>query len=215
MNDETAALAAAAAVLVADEGLDYTEAKRKAARAAGRRGARRVELPGDEAVEEAVREHLAVFHADTQPAELRALRELALAWMERLAPLRPHLGGAAWRGTATRRSALRIDLYCDDPKMTEIELLNLSLGLEPASLARPGAEPLPVWSASVPCRALGEPVTLHLLVHDADAQRGALQPDSRGRPWRGDAAALRRLLDADASAEAVASSAGGAGGASR
>ena len=78
MNDDTAALAAAAAVLVAEEGLEYAEAKRKAARAAGRRGARRIELPSDEAVEEAVREHLAVFHADTQPAELRALRELAL-----------------------------------------------------------------------------------------------------------------------------------------
>ena len=204
MNDDTAALAAAAAVLVAEEGLEYAEAKRKAARAAGRRGARHIELPSDEAVEEAVREHLAVFHADTQPAELRALRELALSWLERLAPLRPHLAGAAWRGTATRRSALRIDLYCDDPKMAEIELLNLREGFEPASQSRPGAEPLVVWSAAVPCRALGEPVTLHLLVHDAVAQRGALQPDARGRPWRGDAAALRRLLDAETGVAEVA-----------
>jgi hypothetical protein len=41
-------------------------------------------------------------------------------------------------------------------------------------------------------------VTLHLLVHDAVAQRGALKPDARGRPWRGDAASLRRLLAAEA-----------------
>ncbi|MBI3157923.1 MAG: hypothetical protein HYZ20_21320 [Burkholderiales bacterium] len=197
MNDDTAALAAAAAVLVAEEGLEYGEAKRKAARAAGRRGARRPELPADEAVEEALREHLAVFHAETQPGELRALRELALGWLERLAPLRPHLSGAAWRGTATRRSALRIDLYCDDPKMAEIELVNLPHRFEPASLARPGAEPQVVWTAAVACRALGEPVTLHLQLHDADAQRGALQPDARGRAWRGDAAALRRLLAAE------------------
>jgi hypothetical protein len=42
----------------------------------------------------------------------------------------------------------------------------------------------------------GEPVTLHLLLHDADDQRGALKPDARGRSWRGDTAALRRLLEA-------------------
>jgi len=197
-DDDTRRIAAAAAVLVADEGMEYAEAKRKAARDLQRRGAGRAQLPGDEAVEDAVREHLAVFHADTQAGELRALRELALRWMERLAPLRPHLGGAAWRGTATRHSALRIDLYCDDPKMAEIELLNLGRDFDVGSLDRPGAEPLPVWTTSEPCRALGEPVTVHLLVRDADEQRGALQPDSRGHAWRGDAAALRRLLEAQA-----------------
>ena len=42
--------------------------------------------------------------------------------------------------------------------------------------------------------ALGEPVTLHLLLHDLDDQRGALKPDAQGRSWRGDLAALQRLL---------------------
>jgi len=37
-------------------------------------------------------------------------------------------------------------------------------------------------------------VTLHLAVRDLDAQRGALRPDARGRSWRGDAAALQRLV---------------------
>jgi hypothetical protein len=49
---------------------------------------------------------------------------MALRWMQRLRPFRPHLGGAVWRGTATRLSAVFIDLYCDDPKSAEIELLN-------------------------------------------------------------------------------------------
>jgi hypothetical protein len=193
-DDSPAHIAAAAAVLVAEEGMELGEAKRKAARAAQRHGARRVPLPSDEAVEDAVREHLALFHADTQPAELRALRRLALRWMERLAPLRPHLCGAAWRGTATRRSSLRIDLYCDDPKAAEIELLNLGRPFDVDSLERAGAAPLSVWTTFEPCPALGEPVTLHLMVRDADEQRGALQPDARGQRWRGDATALRRLL---------------------
>ena len=45
-----------------------------------------------------------------------------------------------------------------------------------------------------PSRALGEPVTVHLILHDHDDQRGALKPDARGRSWRGDLAAVRRLL---------------------
>ena len=76
-------IAAAAAELVVDEGMEYGAAKRKAAQVLGRRSGRRIELPSNEQIEQAVREHIAVFHADTQPAELRALRRLALQWMQR------------------------------------------------------------------------------------------------------------------------------------
>jgi hypothetical protein len=191
-------IAAAAAALVVEEGMEYVAAKRKAARDRPRRGARGAEMPSNEQVEDAVREHLALFHADSQPGELRALRRVALRWMERLAPLRPHLGGAAWRGTATRRSALHIDLYCDDPKMAEIELLNLGEDFDVDALERPGEDPLPVWTAATPSPELGgEPVTVHLLVRDLSEQRGALQPDAQGRRWRGDLLALRRLLADD------------------
>ena len=199
MNEPTAqeAIAAAAARLVVDEGMEYGAAKRKAARDV----APRTELPTNEQLEEAVREHIALFCADTQPAELRALRELALAWMQRLAEFRPHLSGAAWRGTATRLSALHIDLYCDDPKSAEIALINERVHYDVGSLDRAGArEPTPVLTLAAPSRALGEPVTIHLLLHDADGLRGALKPDAQQRSWRGDIAALRRLLAADAAA---------------
>jgi hypothetical protein len=190
---------AAAAALVVDEGMEYAAAKRKAARAVGHRG----ELPPNELLEDAVREHLAVFHADEQPAELMALRRVALAWMDRLEHFRPHLGGAVWRGTATRRSAVRIDLYCDDPKSAEIELLNQRIDFDVGVLDGAGGgrgEPIDVLSLAVPCPALQDSVTLHLLVNDLDALRGALKPDARGRSWRGDPAALRRLIDSEASA---------------
>lgn len=189
-------VAAAAAALVADEGLEYAAAKKKAARALGHRG----ELPSNEQLEDAVREHLAIFQADTQPGELRLLRELALQWMLRLAPFRPHLSGAAWRGTATRQSALLIDLYCDDPKAAEIGLLNLGIHFDVATQDRPGREPLDVLSLTAPLRAWNDSVTLHLLVRDLDELRGALQPDARGRSWRGDAVALQRLLDEETAA---------------
>jgi hypothetical protein len=202
-SQTTAQIAAAAAQLVVEEGLEYGAAKRKAARELGRRTARRGELPDNEAVEDEVRAYLDLFFADTQPGELAALREVALRWMERLAEFRPHLSGAVWRGTATRRSAVHIDLYCDDAKSAEIALVNQRVDYEPGALERPGAEPLNVLTVSSNSAALGEPVTVHLLVRDYDELRGALKPDAQGRSWRGDVAALHRLqADAERSGSA-------------
>lgn len=195
MSSLTAEVAAAAARLVVEEGLEYAGAKRKAARALGAR----VELPRSEAVEDEVRRYLALFCAETQPAELRALRQLALRWMVRLAQFRPHLGGAAWRGTATRLSSLHLDLYCDDAKAMEIALVNLGISYDADSLpsTRQGrrGEPVSLLTIADACPELGETVTLHLAVRDLDELRGALKPDAQGQTWRGDASALRRLLD--------------------
>jgi hypothetical protein len=44
------------------------------------------------------------------------------------------------------------------------------------------------------CAALGDWATLHLVLQGADDLRGALKPDARGHTWRGDLAALDRLL---------------------
>ncbi len=187
-------VAAAAARLVVEEGMEYAAAKRKAARDLLRHGGRGGELPSNEAVEDQVRDYLAIFHADEQPAEQRALREVARAWMRRLAAFRPHLAGAVWRGTATRHSAVLLDLYCDDPKSAEIALLNAGVRFDTGSLQRPAGEPLDVLTVHADCRELGETVPLLLALHDHDDQRGALKPDARGRSWRGDPAALERLL---------------------
>ena len=188
-------IAATAARLVVEEGMEYGAAKRKALRALGRSGAGRSTLPGNEQIEDEVRDYLALFCADTQPAELLALRRLALTWMERLAEFRPHLGGAVWRGTATRLSAIHLDLYCDDTKSAEIMLINKGVDYDVGS--RPGVrgEPVDLLSMASRCAELGETVTLFLSVLDHDDLRGALKPDSQGRSWRGDAQALRRLLN--------------------
>lgn len=184
-------LTATAARLVVEDGMEYGAAKRKAARAFGSR----VELPSDEQVEDAVREHIELFCADTQPAELRALREVAALWMGRLAEYRPHVSGAVWRGTATRLSTVRLDLYCDDPKAAEISMINAGEDYDSGALDLPGRrEPLSVLTVATPSAALGERVTLHLLLHDLDDQRGALKPDAQGRSWRGDLAALQKRM---------------------
>ena len=87
----TEEIAAAAARLVVDSGLEYGAAKHKAARALGRRGGNaRTELPSNELVEDEVRAYIELFLGDEQPGELVALREVALAWMQRMAAFRPH-----------------------------------------------------------------------------------------------------------------------------
>ena len=106
-------IAATAARLVVEEGLEYGPAKRRAVKQLGLNA--RTALPDNDTVEEAVREYISVFCGDTQPAELQALRRLALTWMERLEEFRPYLGGAVWHGTATRLSDIYIQLFCDDP----------------------------------------------------------------------------------------------------
>jgi hypothetical protein len=194
MNEGIAAeIAAMAARLIVDEGMDWGPAKQRAARDLG---APRAALPGNDEVEDAVREHIAIFHADTQPAELRALRELAAQWMARLAEFRPHLTGAVWRGTATRLSNVHLQLYCDDSKAAEIALLDRGVNFDVAETTAGRGRQVDMLILDAPSAALGERVTLCLTILDFDDLRGALKPDARGKTERGDLAALQNLLNA-------------------
>ena len=189
-------IAAAAARLVVEEGLDYGAAKRRAVKELG--APARAALPDNDAVQEQGRAYLALFRADTQPAELLALRELALAWMQRLAEFRPHLTGAVWNGTATRLSDVYLQLFCDDPKSAEIALINQGVAFEARQVRGFRGEMVDALSFSVFCSGLGEHVGVHLMIHDHDDVRGALKPAADGRPARGDEQALRARMLEDA-----------------
>ncbi len=191
----TSELASAAARLVVEEGMEYGPAKRRAAKVLGRSTVRNAELPDNDSIEDEVRAYLALFCADTQPAELKALREVAALWMERLQALRPHLTGAVWRGTATRLNAVHLQLFCDDSKEAEIFLLNQGVNFDVGSITGPRGQPVDVLTVSSPSRELGEAVTVHLSILGFDDLRGALKPDARGRSERGDLPALRRLME--------------------
>ena len=191
-------IAASAARLVVEEGLEYGPAKRRAARDLGKRSTRRAELPGNNEVEDEVRAYLTLFCADTQPFELQALRSVAALWMQRMAEFRPLLTGAVWRGTATRLNNVHLQLYCDDSKAAELALIDQGVDYEVGSLQGPRAQPLDVLSVASPSRELGELVTVHMTVLDFDDVRGALKPDAGGRSERGDLAALRALMEATA-----------------
>jgi hypothetical protein len=192
MDNTTAEIASTAARLVVEEGLEWGAAKRRAVRELGL--PTRSALPDNDQVEDAVRDYIALFCADTQPGELLALRRLALVWMERLAAFRPHLAGAVWHGTATRLSDIYLQLFCDDPKSAEIALIDHHVDYEPRTVTGFHGESVEALSLGARCPELGEMVGVHLLVYDLDDLRGALRPDSRGRVPRGDIAAVRKLL---------------------
>lgn len=186
-------IAAAAARMVVEEGLEYGPAKRRAVKQLG--VSARSALPDNDAVENAVHEYIQVFCADTQPQELVALRRLALTWMERLAEFRPYLGGAVWHGTATRLSDIYLQLFCDDPKSAEIALIEHNVDYEPRTVTGFNGEQVEALSLSSMSPDLGEPIGIHLLIHDHDDLRGALRADSKGRTPRGDLAAVRALVE--------------------
>ena len=188
----TQEIAQTAARMVVEEGLEWGPAKRRAVKQLGLPA--RTSLPDNEAVEAAVREYIEIFCAETQPQELRALRELALMWMERLQEFRPHLSGAVWRGTATRMSDIYIGLFCDDSKSAEIALINHNVQYDVTEVVGFNGEVVDALSISSLCQPLGETIGVHLMVYDYDDLRGALKADTQGRTQRGDTQALRQLL---------------------
>jgi hypothetical protein len=192
MDTRKAEIAATAARMVVEEGLEFGAAKRRAVKQLG--FASRSALPDNDEVEDAVREYIELFAADSQPMELLALRRLALVWMERLAEFRPYLGGAVWHGTATRRSDIYLQLFCDDAKSTEIALIDRQVPYQPRTVVGFNGASVEALSLHCWCDELQEDIGVHLLVYDHDDVRGALKPDVRGRSPRGRLEAVRQLV---------------------
>lgn len=202
LDQVTAEIAQTAARMVVEEGLEWGAAKHRAVRQLGLPA--RSALPDNEQLEDAVREYIALFCADTQPQELLALRELALVWMERMAQFRPYIAGAVWRGTATRQSDIYLQLFCDDPKSAEIALINNHVNYEPSTVTGFHGQNVEALSIHAFCKPLHEEVGVHLMIYDHDDMRGAMRPDSRGRSQRGDAQALRKRMQDDLKASQAA-----------
>jgi len=194
MTDLKDEIAVSAAQWVVEEGLEYGPAKRRALKALGLPS--KTALPNNDELEAQVRAYIDMYCADTQPLELMALRKHALMWMSRLTEFRPYLGGAVWHGTATRLSDIYLQLFCDDSKSAEIELINKGVEFEARTVSGLHGDPVEALSIHSFCDELNEEIGVHLLINDFDDVRGALKLDSRGRSPRGDLAALKRLIEA-------------------
>ncbi|HGL6861313.1 TPA: UDP-N-acetylmuramate--alanine ligase, partial [Burkholderia multivorans] len=170
-------IAQSAARLIAEDGLDYAGAKRKAARQL--LGDTRVAgewLPDNDLIEEELREYLALFQSDTQPDELRRLREIALDWMRRLAEFNPYVTGAVLNGTANAHSDIHLQTFTDNPKDVAIYLLNQNVQYDVSETrhfaGRGDVETLSfLWRPRRDMDAIG----IHVALYASDDLRGAVK----------------------------------------
>ncbi|WP_144162670.1 UDP-N-acetylmuramate--alanine ligase [Paraburkholderia sp. BCC1885] len=193
-------IAIAAARMIAEDGLDYSTAKRKAARQVV--GETRVAgewLPDNDQIEDEIREYQSLFQGDSQPAVLRRLRGVALDWMQRLAPFNPYLTGAVLNGTAGDHSDVYLQAFCDNPKDVAIYFLNANVQYDVSETrhfaGRGYVETLSfLWRPEREAHGAG-PVGIHVALYDADDLRGAVRADANGRHARASAQAVQALLD--------------------
>ncbi len=165
-------IAQAAARLIAEHGLtDWRVAKRKACRELGLPD--HESLPGNEEVEQALRDYNSLFHAATQPAVLRAQRLEALRWMERLSRWDPVLTGAVAAGWATEHSDVRLELEAEDAKAVELSLINAGVAY--------GQAPSQGGEAQAPQLCIeSQGTTVRLVILSAQQRRNRPRRDRSG-----------------------------------
>jgi hypothetical protein len=121
-----ARIAADAARIMAEDGVeDFALAKRKAARRLGVEAGHA--LPGNEEVEEALRDYRALYQGDEQPGLIAELRGIALDAMRALERFRPYLTGAVLTGTAGPYAEIELQLFPESTKEVEIFLVDRNI----------------------------------------------------------------------------------------
>jgi hypothetical protein len=111
---------------MAEDGVeDFALAKRKAARQLGVEATQ--SLPGNEEIEEALRDYRALYQADEQAARIDELRAIALVAMRELEQFRPYLTGAVLKGTAGPYAEIDLQLFPESTKELEIFLLDRNI----------------------------------------------------------------------------------------
>jgi hypothetical protein len=183
-------LAYLAARLMAEEGVqDYAFAKQKAARQAGLSDTHA--LPDNREIEAALREYQELYQSESQPGELRHLREVAVTVMREFAAFNPMLVGAVLSGTANQFSEVTLQVFADDAKSLALFLVNRRHRFEQdEKRVRLGDE----WVAIPQFRLVvdGAPVTLSVYSRGDEhlAPRGRADADGPQRAGLADVEAL-------------------------
>ncbi len=209
MDPTRSEVAALAAQMIADSGLDYQSAKRKAARQIfGDSHISAAMLPDNEAIDQFLLAHLQLFDPEHDQRVAR-YRKAALHWMEHLAPFNPYLAGSVWKGIVAAHAPIHLQVFTDDAKDLEMLLLNDGIRFDVAEIAHfAGRNDVPAltfhWQQDLP---------ILLSVYRYDDLRGALRRQKPthggvGRAERGGLAAVRELIAGEGPA-ALAADQGG------
>ena len=125
-TDMRARIAAAAARLMAEDGIDdFALAKRKAARQLGALDTQ--SLPRNDEIEAELRAYRALYQADEHPQLIGELRRIALEAMQALERFNPYLTGPVLKGIAGPYAEIDLQLFPDSAKDVEIFLLDRNI----------------------------------------------------------------------------------------
>ena len=186
-----AEIAAAAARMIAEDGCDYSTAKRKAARQIlGDAKTSSGILPDNAQIEEEVRLYNELVLGESQPARLLHLRKLALRLMEQLVQFNPYLTGAVLNGTAGEHSDIHLQLFCDNGKDVAIYLINKNVNFETSETTHFSDRNKSVETLSFMWQNEG----VHLALYEIDDMRGALKAGADRRQERANTDTIRNIL---------------------
>ena len=130
-----AALAAAAARIMAESGIDnFALAKRKAARQLG--ASDKQGLPGNDEIETELRAYLDLYQTQEHPDRIRQLRIIALSLMQELEAFTPYLTGPVLKGIAGPYAEIELQLFPDSDKDVEMFLLNRNIAFSSTEIRR-------------------------------------------------------------------------------
>src|SRR5205809_1361719 len=125
-TDMRARIAAAAARLMAEDGIDdFALAKRKAARQLG--AADTQSLPRNDEIEAELRAYRALYQAEEHPQLIGELRRIAFSAMQALERFSPYLTGPVLKGIAGPYAEIELQLFPDSLKEVEIFLLDRNI----------------------------------------------------------------------------------------
>lgn len=176
-NGTRASIAAAAARLMAEDGIDdFGLAKRKAARQLGVQ--ERHLMPGNDEIEAELEAYRALYQAQEHPARLEELLEAALNAMRALTAFNPYLTGPVLKGTAGPYAEIALQLFPESAKEVEIFLIDRGVHYESRDTRRysggrrlPATELLLDWDG----------IPLRLSVLDPRDERIAVKTSPAGR----------------------------------
>jgi len=138
-------LAQEAARLIAEEGItDFHIAKHKAAERL--HAPQTHNLPRNDEIQAALKQHQRIFMADTQPQQLHQLRQISLKVMSFFKQFEPRLVGAVLDGTANELSEINLHLFADPGEELTLFLLNAKIIFEQCShkLSMPNGETIEI-----------------------------------------------------------------------
>ena len=176
-TDMRARIAAAAARLMAEDGIDdFALAKRKAARQLG--ASETESLPRNDEIEAELRAYRALYQTDEHPELIAELRRIALDAMQALERFSPYLTGPVLKGVAGPYAEIELQLFPDSTKDVEIFLLDRNVPFTTQETRRySGDQPRAVSIISL----LWQGVPLRLAILDPRDERVTLKTSVAGR----------------------------------